>query len=125
VVRVYTRDFQGMPKFVGEDEIDHTPQGSELSVKIGEAFDITVQPKVLVNERRDRYRTRYGMEYVLRNARSEAVTVNVQQSGLWRDGKVIEESLKSTSVDAYTLQWAVPVPAAGESKLTFTVETGW
>jgi hypothetical protein len=80
---------------------------------------------VLVNERRDRYRTRYGMEYVLRNARSEAVTVNVQQSGLWRDGKVIEESLKSTSVDAYTLQWAVPVPAAGESKLTFTVETGW
>jgi hypothetical protein len=125
VVRVYTRDFQGKPKFVGEDEIDHTPQGSELAVKIGEAFDITVQPKVLVNERRDRYRTRYGMEYVVRNARSEAVTVNVQQSGLWRDGKVIEESLKSTSIDAYTLEWLVPVPAGGESKLTFTVETGW
>lgn len=125
VVRVYMRDFQGKPKFVGEDEIDHTPQGSELAVKIGEAFDITVQPKVLVHDRRNSYRTRYGMEYVLRNVRNEAVTVNVQQSGLWRDGKVIEESLKSSSVDAYTLQWAVPVPAAGESKLTFTVETGW
>ena len=64
------------------------------------------------------------MKYLVRNARDEAVTVNVRQSGLWRDGKVIEESLKSTSVDAYTLQWPVPVPANGQTTLTFTVETG-
>jgi hypothetical protein len=38
---------------------------------------------------------------------------------------VLEESIKSSRPDAYTLQWSVPVPANGETRLTFTVETGW
>ena len=42
----------GEPKFVGENRIDHTPQGSDISVKIGEAFDVTVQPTVLTTEQR-------------------------------------------------------------------------
>ena len=125
IVRVYVRDVAGKPKFVGEDRIEHTPQGSELSVKTGEAFDITVQPTLERQERVTLFRSRYAMKYLVRNARDEAVTVNVRQSGLWRDGKVIQESLKSTNVDAYTLQWPVPVPANGQATLTFTVETGW
>ncbi len=43
-MRVYMRDEKGDPKFVGESAIDHTPAGSELLVKLGEAFDVTVQP---------------------------------------------------------------------------------
>ena len=43
-VRIYERDAAGAPKFVGEAEIDATPQGSELSLKFGDAFDVTVQP---------------------------------------------------------------------------------
>ncbi|NLG75111.1 MAG: DUF4139 domain-containing protein, partial [Xanthomonadaceae bacterium] len=70
-------------------------------------------------------RSRYSMSYLVRNARNEPVTVDIRQGGLWRDGKVLSESIKSTRPDAYTLQWAVPVPANGETKLTFTVETGW
>ena len=65
------------------------------------------------------------MEYLIRSARKEASNVEIKQSGLWRDGRVLVESHKSTSVDAYTLKWDVPVPANGETKLTFTVETGW
>jgi hypothetical protein len=65
------------------------------------------------------------MEYLVRNARNQPVTVEIRQGGLWRNGTVIEESIPSTKPDAYTLQWAVPVGANGETKLTFTVETGW
>jgi len=125
IVRVYVRGAEGKPKFVGENGIDHTPQGSELSVKIGEAFDITVQPTLERQERASFWRSRYSMSYLVRNARNEPVTVDIRQGGLWRDGKVLSESIKSTRPDAYTLQWAVPVPANGETKLTFTVETGW
>jgi hypothetical protein len=125
VARVYVRDVDGKPKFVGENSIDHTPQGSELSIKTGEAFDITVQPTLVSQERAGLLRSRYNMEYLIRNARKEAATVEIRQSGLWRDGKVLNESIKSTRVDAYTLQWSVPVPANGETKLTFGVETGW
>jgi hypothetical protein len=125
IVRVYVKDAAGDPKFVGENRIDHTPQGSDVSVKIGEAFDVTVQPTVLTNERVDKRSTRYRMSYVVRNARSQPVTVDIRQGGLWKNGKVVDESLKSRRIDAYNLAWAVPVPANGETTLTFTVETGW
>lgn len=125
MVRVYVRDTAGNPKFVGENQIGHIPQGSEISVKTGEAFDITIQPTLESQERVGFWRSRYRMEYLVRNARAEAATVEIRQGGLWREGTVITESIKSTRPDAYTLQWAVPVAANGETRLRFTVETGW
>jgi hypothetical protein len=125
IVRVYVRDQAGEAKFVGENRIDHTPQGSDISVKIGEAFDVTVQPTVLATERVDKRNTRYRMSYVVRNARPAPVSVEIRQGGLWKNGKVTEESAKSRRLDAYNLAWDVPVPANGETTLTFTVETGW
>jgi hypothetical protein len=125
MVRVYVRDTDGKPRFVGENRIGHIPQGSEISVKTGDAFDVTVQPTLVKQDRAGFWRSRYSMEYLVRNARSEPVTLDVRQGGLWREGKVLEESIKSTRPDAYTLQWSVPVAANGETKLTFTVETGW
>jgi hypothetical protein len=125
IVRVYVRDQAGEPKFVGENRIDHTPQGSDISVKIGEAFDVTVQPTVVAQEGAGKTRSRYRMSYLVRNAKAQPVTVTIRQGGLWREGKVVEESLKSRRPDAYSLAWDVPVPANGETTLTFTVETGW
>jgi hypothetical protein len=125
MVRVYVRDTDGKPRFVGENRIGHIPQGSEISVKTGDAFDVTVQPTLVKQDRAGFWRSRYSMEYLVRNARSQPVTLDIRQGGLWREGKVIEESIKSTRPDAYTLQWSVPVAANGETKLTFTVETGW
>lgn len=125
VARVYVRDAEGNPKFVGENRIAHTPQGSDVAVKIGEAFDVTIQPTLVAQEKVNLFRSRYTMEYLVRNAKAENISVEVRQSGLWRDGKVIKESQKSRSVDAYTLAWDLPVSANGETKLTFTVETGW
>ena len=125
MVRVYVRDTDGKPRFVGENRIEHIPQGSQISVKTGDAFDVTVQPTVVSQERAGFWRSRYEMEYLVRNARSQPVTLEIRQGGLWREGKVLAESIKSTRPDAYTLQWSVPVAANGETKLTFTVETGW
>jgi len=125
VVRVYVRDVDGKPKFVGEDRIPHTSQGSELSVKTGEAFDVTIQAAIDRHVAVNKFRSRYSMLYMVRNARNQPVTVSLRQDGLWRNGRVLEESLKSTRNDARTLQWEIPVPANGETKLTFTVETGW
>jgi hypothetical protein len=125
IVRVYMRDVAGQPKFVGENRIDHTPEGSDVSVKIGEAFDVTVQPTVVAQDSAGVFRSRYKMSYLVRNARAQPAVVVIRQGGLWRNGKVVEESLKSRRLDAYNLAWDVPVPANGETTLTFTVETGW
>jgi hypothetical protein len=124
-VRVYARDAAGDPKFIGEDVIKHTPQGAELRLKTGEAFDVTVQPTLVANERISDHRIRYTMRYAVANARGEPVTVQVEQDGLWRNGKVIKESLPSRKVDAGTLSWDVPVPASGAAELNVVVETSY
>jgi hypothetical protein len=125
VMRVYVRDKAGDPKFIGENAIDHTPAGSELSIKTGDAFDVTSQGTLVSDEKVSKTRSRYTMKYLIRNARPEPVTVELRQSGLGRDGEVKAESLKSRRIDARTLGWSVPTPANGETVLTFTVETGW
>ncbi|PVM91869.1 DUF4139 domain-containing protein [Caulobacter endophyticus] len=124
-MRVYMRDQAGDPKFIGENNIGHTSAGSELSIKTGEAFDVSSQATLVSQEKISKTRSRYVMKYLIRNARPEAVTVELRQAGLWRDGKVTDESLPSRRIDARTLAWSVPVPANGETVLTFTVDNGW
>jgi hypothetical protein len=125
VVRVYARDPEGEAKFIGESGISHTSQGSELLIKTGDAFDVTVKPTLVSRSKAGEHRTRYALSYAVKNARGQPVTVEIRQSGLWRDGKVVEESLQSRRADASTLVWDVPVAANGQSTLTFTVESGW
>jgi len=125
-VRIYERDASGAPKFVGEAPIGAVPQGSELLLKMGEAFDVTVQPTLVADTRVSSTRSRYSMSYVIRNAKGEPVTVEVRQGGYWgRNTKVAAESLPSRRIDAYTLGWSVAVPANGQTVLTSQVETGW
>lgn len=129
VMRVYVKDEAGEPRFIGEDQVDHSPAGSEIVVTTGDAFDVTVQPRLVSSERVskrlvDYFRTRHAMEYTVRNARPEPVTVEVRQRGLGRDTELTEQSIEGEMRDARTVVWRVPVPANGETKLTATITTG-
>jgi hypothetical protein len=108
-VRVYMRDARGQAQFVGESEIPHTPGGSSLALRTGEAFDVKVQPVVMKRdaitadewEQYARWKVTYSdgrvteavaerpktyyrtqMRYIVTNARPTPVTVDVVQGGL-------------------------------------------
>lgn len=108
-VRFYQRDRRGSPQFIGENGIGHTPMGSELSLRTGDAFDIFVQSEVEKREeitaseweKSARFRVirdgqvveqveverpktfyRTTMRYKLTNAKASAVEVDLIQSGL-------------------------------------------
>lgn len=108
-VRFYQRDRKGSPQFIGENGIGHTPMGSELSLRTGDAFDIFVQAEVEKREeitaaeweKSVRYRVirdgevveqveverpktfyRTTMRYKLTNAKATPVDVDLIQSGL-------------------------------------------
>lgn len=124
-VRVYMRDDQGTSKFSGEQNVPQTPAGSELAVTLGEAFDITVQRTLVLSEKLSRGRTRNTMRYELRNARSTPAIVELRQEGLYgRDSEVSDESLPGKKLNASTRSWSVPVPANGETTLTFSAVIG-
>ncbi len=125
VVRVYARDARGQPQFVGEDRIGHTSAGSDLALKIGDAFDVTIQPTLRQTTRASRRATDFDMSYVVRNARAQPITVTIRQDNLWRFNEVVAESIAGRRTDADSFAWDVPVPANGETELTFTVRQSW
>jgi hypothetical protein len=125
-LRVYVSDQAGDPKFVGERNIPHTPQGSELSIQTGDAFDVTVQPTLETQDTqkdsRGRDYQRVRTTYRVRNARPEPVTVDLRVQPGWGDFHVREESAPSRRLDAGTRAWSVPVPANGETVLTVVAD---
>lgn len=129
VARVYVDDESGEPRFIGEDRVAHTPTGSDIVITTGQAFDVTVQPRVISSEAAPkpayyRWRTRFEMEYTVRNARPTPVVVEVRQHGLGRDTQLQDQSIEGVLQDDDTIIWRVPVPANGETVLTADVITG-
>ena len=122
-VRVYQRDSRGNPQFVGESAIGHTPMGSELGLTTGEAFDVKVQPVVESRERLSDSRWRTTMRYTLTNAGPAPVTVDLLQSGLWGDTRIVEESQPSQRRSADDALWRVAIPANGEAIVTATFDS--
>jgi len=125
VVRVYARDSKGQPQFIGEDHIGHTSAGSDIALRIGDAFDVTVTPTLVQTTKVNKRSTDYQMSYLLRNARDAGVTLTLRQIGLWRVNEVRAESIKGRRTDADSFAWDVSVPANGEATLTFTLRQGW
>ena len=110
-VRFYQRDAEGNPQFIGENGIGHTPMGSTLSLRTGDAFDVYMKAEVENRQRitaaeyeaSSRYRVvedgetvrevqvdravtyyRTTLRYTFTNAKPEAVEVELTQSGLGR-----------------------------------------
>ncbi|HYJ83707.1 MAG TPA: DUF4139 domain-containing protein [Allosphingosinicella sp.] len=122
-VRVYMKDSRGNAQFVGENQIGHTPMGSDIAITTGQAFDVKVQPVVEKRERLSSDRWRTTMRYSLSNARPQPVTVDLIQGGLWGDVRIVDESRKSTRRSADETMWRVTVPANGEATVTATFDT--
>lgn len=122
-IRVYMRDARGDPQFIGENRIDHTPMGSAMSLRTGDAFDVKVQPTVVSRTRKGDSRWVTKMKYSLSNARPSPVTVLLAQDGLYGDVRISDESLKGERVSADRIEWQVPVPANGKVDLTVTFDS--
>ncbi|UVO55576.1 DUF4139 domain-containing protein [Sphingomonas sp. SUN039] len=125
-VRVYMKDAKGQPQFIGENTIGHTPMGSALGLKTGEAFDVKVKPVVEKRERLSDIRWRTSMRYTLTNARNAPVVVDLTQAGLdnyWDDTRILSESQKSERRSSDEAVWKVTVPANGEATVTAVFDT--
>ena len=125
VVRVYKKDSAGNAQFVGEDRIDHTPKNETVRLKLGEAFDVTADKKQTDFKRRDTYSPwsyvhESAYEIVLKNAKSEAVTVVVREP-VPGDWKMLEETQRHKKAAAGTAEWNIRVPAEGSTTLRYRV----
>lgn len=124
VVRVYSRDRSGSLQFVGEDKIDHTPSGDTLRLSLGQAFDLRGARTVESSEQRGEQKTE-SVRVDLRNAKDEAVVIEVVERQDWPSWKVKESSMAYEKRDASTIVFKVKVPARGEASVRYTYTASW
>ena len=129
VVRVYKKDSAGNAQFIGEDSIDHTPKNETVRLKLGEAFDVTADKKQTDFQKiggtgRYNYVFESAYEIVLKNAKTEAVTVMVREP-MPGDWTMLKESHPHSKAAAGTAEWQVNVPAEGQTTLTYRVRVNY
>lgn len=130
--RLYKKDTaeggDGAMEFIGEEKIDHTPKDEELSLKIGNAFDIVGERK-MTNFRVDSraHWMEETVEIKVRNHKKTDVVVRIKDPMYrWTNWNIIQTSHeKYKKLDARTVAWDLPVKADGEVVLTYTVKYTW
>ncbi|MFZ5907477.1 MAG: DUF4139 domain-containing protein [Nitrospirota bacterium] len=120
IVRVYKHDSEGGLQFVGEDRIDHTPKDEKVRIKLGEAFDVVGSRKQTDWKKLASDTYEAAFEISLRNHKKEDVNVKVIEPvpGEW---KMLSASHEYAKTEAFTAEFAVPVPKDTEVKITYRV----
>jgi hypothetical protein len=121
-VRVYKSDVDGSLQFVGEDQIDHTPKDESVRLLLGNAFDIVGERRQTDFQQLGRDVIEESFEITVRNHKDQDVEVRVLEHLFrWSEWEIVQESADHTKLDQGTVEWRLPVPADGETTLSYTV----
>jgi hypothetical protein len=123
VVRVYAAAGAGGPPWlVGEDRIEHTPEGATITLSPGEAFDITVLRRQtdFVQSGLPEGVSESAWVIDAKNARDKPATVTVVEvvPGDWT---ILAESAPHKKETADRLVWRLQVPAKGAAQVTYRI----
>jgi hypothetical protein len=124
IIRVYKNDSGGQAIFVGEDSVDHTPKGETVHLNLGQAFDVTAQPKQTDFEQLSDRVFEAAFEIEIKNAKTQDVTVTVAEQ-FPANWKVLDESHPHEKVQAFQAEWEVPVAAEGSTVLKYRVRVSF
>jgi len=119
-IRVYQQDSHGGSLFAGEDHIDHTPKDEEISLHIGDAFDIVAERKQTDYKKLSDRLYEFEYEITLRNHKALPISVQVNEP-IGGDWEIISSSYKFTKTAAFAAQFDVPVDKDATSVLRYRV----
>jgi hypothetical protein len=123
VVRVFqTAGADGPRWLVGEDWIEHTPEGETVTLNLGEAFDITVLRRQTAFMKSGLPEGVSERSWVIdvKNARNQPAVVKLVEliSGEWT---ILAESAPHEKQTADRLVWRLELPASGAAQLTYRI----
>lgn len=123
-VRVYQADIDGATLLIGEDAVRHSPQGEDVTLDLGAAFDLTGERMQTDFSAISRRVARESFEIRLRNRKAdESATIIVpERLYRWRDWQIIESSAPFVKVDNASIEFEITVAPGAEESLTYTVE---
>jgi hypothetical protein len=126
-IRVYQEDTDGAALLIGENRIDHTPEGEDVQLYLGNTFDL-VGERVQTNfQLLSNTVLEETYQITLRN-RKDADTVQIrvpEHLFRWSNWEILNASDEYTQLDSSTIEFRVDVPPGGEKVITYTVRYSW
>ncbi len=123
-VRAFAPDATKDMQFTGETTVGHTPVDGKFTLDMGYAFDLTGERRSTTEKRISDREREYGIEVVLKNAKSTDAVVVVEES-VGGEVEIVSQSSASTRKDANTLQWTIAIPAGKSATLSYTARQRW
>jgi hypothetical protein len=126
-VRFYSQDADRQLEFVGENQIDHTPNNEIIRVLTGNSFDL-VGERTLTSSREDdaNHVATYSYEVKVRNRKKEPVEIRVvehtNRGGNWT---LTAQSQPHEKKDAQTFEFRVPLQPDEEKVIAYTIRYTW
>ncbi len=119
-VRLFKADDDGSVILLGEDQIKHTPRDEELTVKVGNAFDIVGEETMTDQRRISQKVEERDFKIELRNRKTDAATVRIEKQfyGFW---EIMNSDLQYEKKSAEMVVFKAEL-AAGETRtITYRV----
>jgi hypothetical protein len=123
-IRVYQKDSKGGILFAGEDRIGHTPKDEDVTIHIGNAFDVVCERKQTDYKSISSNVWEMEFEITIRNHKDSPITVQVNEP-IGGDWEMLDSTYKYTKTSAWASQFHVPVDKNGTSVLRYRIRTHW
>ncbi len=122
-VRVYQEDIDGAALLIGENRIDHTPEGEMVNIYLGNAFDLVGERIQTGFQRIGNNVIEESYEIRLRNRKDdETVEIRVPENLFrWTNWEIISTTMDFEQLDSDTIEFRAMVEPGTETVITYTV----
>ncbi len=123
-VRVYQEDVDGAALLIGENRIDHTPEGEDVQLFLGNAFDLVGERTQTSYRQLSSRVIQESYEIRLRNRKdNETVEIRVpERLTRWSNWEILQVSDDFTQTDSFGIEFRVDVAPGQERIITYTVQ---
>jgi hypothetical protein len=109
--------------FIGEDRINHTPINENITLNVGDAFDIVGQTSLVSESNPSDEINMKAYNVTLNNRSNQSVTVLVNVGELHDDWTILDNTVPFVRKDASTVEFSIPIQANSRTSIAYSIQT--
>lgn len=109
--------------FIGEDGISHTPINENITLNVGNAFDVVGQTSLVSESNPSDEINMKTYNVTLKNRSNQPATVLVNVGDLRDDWTILGNTVPFVQNDASTVQFSVPLQANSQTSIVYSIQT--
>jgi len=125
VIKIY-KEYGKQLLIVGEDNIIHTPKDEKIDLRIGKAFDIIAERKILERKKEGKNNERMKISIDFRNRKKENIEIVVTEPITRRyEYRILSSNIEVHKQEANQVEFIVPVKANETNTLDYEILYSW